>query len=465
VLHGRPALDEDERMHAAAEERHPNDAANVGVRAAGTLGELQPGGRIAGRYRIEAPIGAGGMATVYRAHDERLGRDVAIKLCRPAAGEPAPPLREERVSSSLMHASIVSIFDAGEIPPGEPGAGSRYIVMQYVDGTTAAAVAPVPWRRAMEIARQAAAGLAAAHARGIVHCDVKPSNILIDRHDRALVADFGVAAVALSEVGDYVHGSPAFVAPERLAGEPPDPRVDVFGLGGVLAWLLARQVPEAGRVPALPDDCPPELAAIIARARARDPRARYADAAAFRAALDAVAARDTLSRYPQPLDAAPTLAVRVVQRPARVIAPSPNGTIQVPAVAGQPAVSAGVIRAISVPLPSRVDQRRRVPWIAAAVVCGLLLLLAVAAIVGDGADDGQLDAGAEPAAAAFALPDVQGQSFEDAIGVLVERGLAVERVEVVYGPGPLNQVVAQDPAPGEDVARGDDVTLVVRTGR
>ena len=222
-------------MSAMPEVRHMTIAA-VPSPTDDPVTEIEPGSLIAGRYRLDEIIGRGGMATVFRGHDERLARDVAVKVCAPCDGQ-LPPMREERVSSALIHNHVVSIFDGGDIPQGEPGAGCSYIVMEYVHGTTAQEIAPVPWQRAVELVRQAADGVAAAHAHGIVHCDVKPSNLLIDDQGRVLVADFGVAAEAESEVGDYVHGSPAYIAPERLHGDRPTPRVDVFGLGGVLAFL------------------------------------------------------------------------------------------------------------------------------------------------------------------------------------------------------------------------------------
>jgi serine/threonine-protein kinase len=195
--------------------------------------EPAPGDLLAGRYRVLAPIADGGMARVFRARDERLRRDVALKIQR--AGAASAPMREERAASAVFHPHVVAVFDGGQLPDGEPGAGAAFIVMEYVPGPTACDIAPLDCARAINIVCQAAEGLAAAHAAGVIHNDIKPSNILLGANGQAKLADFGAAAIAQTEVGDYVHGSPAYIAPERLRGARPDPRQDVYGLGGVLA--------------------------------------------------------------------------------------------------------------------------------------------------------------------------------------------------------------------------------------
>jgi tRNA A-37 threonylcarbamoyl transferase component Bud32 len=439
--------------------------------------EIGPGDVLVGRYRLDEVIGRGGMATVYRGYDERLGRDVAVKVRRPDPASPQPPLQEERVASALIHDHIVSIFDAGEIPMPEAEPGTTFIVMEYVHGTTACDSAPAPWRRAVDIVVQAAEGLAAAHARGIVHCDVKPSNLLIDRNGRVLVADFGVAVEAASASGDYVHGSPAYIAPERLAGEPADPRMDVFGLGGVLAYLLTGEHPPVDRVPHLPPHTPSAVREVVARARAHEAARRYPDAGALRDALIAICAASQ-PRLPASNAEDVTLALTPTRRPgverdlsrrASPVAvaagppgdrlarrPEPQGSAQSGARARRRS------RLVPVTRGARRATLGRAGTLVAALVVALLIVFAGSVIV---RNNGPVVPGAAPAAAAVEMPDVRGGTFGEAIEQLAEGGLTVTRVDVVYGPGPLNQVVAQEPLPGLEVTEGTEIVLVVRTGR
>jgi len=452
------------------------------------VSDIGVGALIAGRYRLDAIIGRGGMATVYRGHDERLARDVAVKVCGPCDGQ-LPPLREERVSSVLIHNNVVSIFDAGDIPDGAPGAGCSYIVMEYVHGTTAQEIAPVLWQRAVEMVRQAADGLAAAHAHGIVHCDVKPSNLLVDEQGRVLVADFGVAAEAESEVGDYVHGSPAYIAPERLRGERPTPRVDIFGLGGVLAFLLTDQKPPADRPPGLPPSTPASIGRIIARSRSVEPSSRYANAAELRDALAEVLANDAhgddvlLHAQAQAVTRQVAVARQssVVNRTATVTPSSPRrvvrrtqpqqgvtsaprratGTTVLPA---QPVRSGPVLPARTPGRVAPVLGRGRAAHPAMLVAGALVALLLVGILVAVPNGGGAIDP-TSPASAASEMPDVRGQTFGPAVEALREQGIIVDRVEIVYADNYLNEVVVQEPAPGEDVQDDDLVTLVVRTSR
>jgi hypothetical protein len=396
--------------------------------------EPAAGDVLAGRYRLLALIGEGGMARVFRARDERLLRDVAVKIAR-GGRQPAPaPLREEHAASAMFHPNVVAVFDGGRLPDGEPGAGRAFIVMEYIAGNTVCDVAPLDWERALEIVRQAADGLAAAHRNGVIHNDIKPSNVLVGNDGCVKLADFGAAATTQTEIGDYVHGTPAYIAPERLAGARPDPRHDIYGLGGVLAFLLTGQHPLHVRVPTLPEDCPRRIAELVTRARSLDPAERFPDADAFRSAL-----RDVTPRSVLPRAATPSIPTRADPpgRPAQRLARRPP-----------------------VPRhPQRVSAR------AVAMVAALLLAILLAA--GGGLVAPRIisrDAGA-PAAAAASMPDLTGMSFGQAADACAARKLTIERIDVVYGPGPLNQVVEQSPAPGATLRAGDTVRLVVRTGR
>lgn len=455
------------------------NGAGLGMRPAPEIDRsgLVAGSLIAGRYRLDEVIGRGGMATVWRGHDLRLGRDVAVKVCAPVSSECPRSIREERLSSTLLHPNIVSIFDAGDIAGNQADGVCSYIVMEYVNGTTARQLAPVPWREAARIVRQAADGLAAAHERGIVHCDVKPGNLLIDNRGRVLVADFGIAMPVESELGDFVHGSPAYLAPERLSGERADPRVDVYGLGGILAYLITGVRPSDDRIN-LPPDCPGQIAGVIARSRMRDPRERYEDARAFRLALDAawdanVTARDAppvmldLNNWPASPNARnPTR--RVISHPMRAHPYPDDGRLPAQQTA---AMSPSAVRRLpppdarSRPRSTHRSMNRRSRASVMIAIVGLLVLFAGGIALRQIVSTASVPTGPPPAAAAAEMPLVEGQTLATAIESLRGLGIVVERVDVIDGPGPVNQVVAQDPAPGSPIGDGDRVTLVVRRGR
>jgi serine/threonine protein kinase/Tol biopolymer transport system component len=213
---------------------------------------LRPATRI-GPYEIIGPLGAGGMGEVYRAHDARLGRDVAIKVLRsdiPAAAEAASRFeREARAVAALAHPNIVSIHDVGS------DNGTLYLVMELLDGVTIDSRlrrGALPWRKAVEIATEIAEGLAAAHAKGIVHRDLKPANVFLTTDGRVKVLDFGVAklrdvttdvtnaAATVIETNDgRMPGTAAYMAPEQIAGRAVDARADLFALGCVLYEMIA----------------------------------------------------------------------------------------------------------------------------------------------------------------------------------------------------------------------------------
>ena len=198
-----------------------------------------------GRYRLERPLGRGGMASVYLAHDVELDRAVAVKLLAESlAGDTAFRkrfLREARLAARLSHPNVVALYDAGDEDGGRP-----YIVMEYVDGTTLEGRGPLPPGEAVALAVQACHGLAHAHAAGLVHRDVKPHNLLLRTDGTLKVADFGIAraaeATALTQVGTVL-GTAAYLAPEQAAGEQVTVATDVYSLGAVLYELLAGRPP------------------------------------------------------------------------------------------------------------------------------------------------------------------------------------------------------------------------------
>jgi len=194
---------------------------------------------IAGRYRVEREVGRGGMGSVWLCHDELLGREVAVKQVGRLPGESttdvARAMREARNSAALNHRNVVAVFDAFE--EGE----HVWLVMEYVPGRTlsqiVAADGPLPPERAAWIGAQVADGLAAAHARGTVHRDVKPGNVLVTDDDLAKISDFGIARThgdaTLTQSG-LVTGTPAYFSPELARGDSASPASDVWALGATL---------------------------------------------------------------------------------------------------------------------------------------------------------------------------------------------------------------------------------------
>jgi serine/threonine protein kinase len=266
-----------------------------------------------GRYRILAAVEGGGMGRVYRAHDPQLDRVVALKVPRVEALREGPAvwaqrfLREAQSAARVRHPNVCPIYDVGEHD------GTPFVVMAFIDGPSLAEClrGPSPYEQPAEAARlvrQVAEGLGAVHDCGLIHRDIKPGNILIDRGGQALLTDFGLArpeqdAEHLTAEGVMV-GTPAFMAPEQASGEAGrvGPWTDLYSLGVVLYRLLAGRLPFVGtttavlwkignEVPPPPSDfrpgLDPALVAIVRKAMALRPEQRYAAARDFAADLGA----------------------------------------------------------------------------------------------------------------------------------------------------------------------------------
>ena len=246
-------------------------------------------------YRIEALLGRGGMGVVYLADDLRLKRKVALKLL---AGELSDNehfrerfLSESELAASIDHPNILPIYGAGEI------AGQLYIAMRYVDGTDLKQLlrreGTLDPEGALAIVGQVAAALDAAHARGLVHRDVKPSNVLLNLEGHAYLADFGLSRRTTEETeGTGLVGTIDYVAPEQIRGEPVDGRVDLYALGCLLCECLTGEPPfkrdsEAAIIFAHLEEeppSPPGLEIVVARALAKAPEERYSSGAELVAA-------------------------------------------------------------------------------------------------------------------------------------------------------------------------------------
>src|SRR3954465_12837388 len=251
---------------------------------------------LSGRYRLEAKLGSGGMSAVYLARDEALDRAVAVKVMHGEMSEQADQLerfrQEARSVAKLSHPNVVAVIDAGE------DGGHPYIVFEYVEGETLKQrinrEGALPPQEAIAYAIEIARGLSMAHARNMVHRDIKPQNILIDAEGRAKLTDFGISR-QLEQDGmtatGRVLGTTDYVAPEQAMGRKVDPRTDIYSLGVVLYEMLVGQVPFSAdsqvgvAMKHVNEDLPdvqqrrPELSAaaalVVERATTKDPNDRY----------------------------------------------------------------------------------------------------------------------------------------------------------------------------------------------
>ena len=286
-------------------------------------GRFPPGTLLLDRYRIVALLGRGGMGgEVYRATDLKLGQSVALKFL------PQDAIRDERalarfhdevrIARQVSHPNVCRVYDIGEIE------GQRFLSMEYVDGEDLASllrrIGRVPTDKALEIARKICAGLAAAHDKGVLHRDLKPANVMLDGRGNVLIADFGLAAIGGQvQAHEIRHGTPAYMAPEQLAGKEVTVKSDIYALGlllyeifagkrafdaGTLAELikLEETTPPPSLV-TLVKDIDPAIERVILRCLAPDPRNRPVSALSVAAALpggDPVAAALAAGETPSP---------------------------------------------------------------------------------------------------------------------------------------------------------------------
>src|SRR5271169_595889 len=196
-----------------------------------------PGTMLGERYRIVAMAGRGGMGEVYRAEDLKLSHTVALKFLPESIAQDGAALarfhREVRIARQVSHANVCRVFDIGEAD------GLPFLTMEYVDGEDLATllrrIGRLPSDKAVEVARQICAGLAAPHEHGVIHRDLKPANVMIDGRGKVRITDFGLAGVAGSfKVEESGAGTPAYMAPEQLAGKDASVQSDIFALGLVL---------------------------------------------------------------------------------------------------------------------------------------------------------------------------------------------------------------------------------------
>ncbi len=278
-----------------------------------------PSGSRLGPYQVTSPLGAGGMGEVYRARDLRLGRDVAIKIL-PAhrSGDPERLRRfeqEARAAAALNHSNVLSLHDVGSEN------GVPYAVFELLEGRTLAQrleTGPLPVRKAVDYAVQICRGLAAAHARGVVHRDLKPDNVFLTADGQIKILDFGLAKltrpaerIPAGGIGSrtptepgLLMGTVGYVAPEQARGRPADARSDIFSVGAILYEMLAGRPPFAGETPVdtlaatLTQDppemtggfqpVPPALDRVVRRCLERSPEERFQSARDLAFGLEAV---------------------------------------------------------------------------------------------------------------------------------------------------------------------------------
>ena len=297
---------------------------------------LERGTRL-GQYRIDSPIGAGGMGAVYKAHDPTLQRTVAIKvLAKQDEDASARLLQEARAASALNHPHICTIYEVGE------HAGQAFIVMEFIDGKPLSQLIPsdgLPPESVIRYGTQIADALAHAHERGIVHRDLKSANVVITPEGRAKVLDFGLAArmprpdaEAVTKTQDALQfsnagmlaGTLAYMAPELLRGEAATARSDIWALGVLIYEMGSGQLPFAGATVAemaasilkestrsLPPHVPAGLRAITQRSLSKDSSQRYANTGELRAVLDAIDSSESTAALPtsQQAPLPPSIAV------------------------------------------------------------------------------------------------------------------------------------------------------------
>jgi serine/threonine-protein kinase len=420
-----------------------------------------------GRYRIQRKLGAGGMADVYLAEDQELGRRIAIKILNGRHANDDQFIerfrREAKNAAALNHPNIVSIYDRGEAED------TYYIAMEYLDGRTLKELivgrGAAPINVAIEYARQILSALRFAHRHGIVHRDIKPHNVLVDGEGRVKVTDFGIARAGTSqmtEAGSIV-GTAQYLSPEQARGGEVDPRSDLYSLGVVLYELLTGKTPFDGETPVeiamkhlsttpkppskLRPDVPRELDMVVMRALAKNPDDRYQSADEMEADLERVARGARVS--------ATTVdtATQVLQRPAAATAAAATAaTMIAPPAAGTPAAPAPLVEEEEV---GSGDAGRPIwPWL---VAIGFV----VAAVIAGFFVWNELSG----------APQVPVNSYVGEKQAQAEQQIKAAGLHAAVKTGPNENknypngtVFRQDPGAGAKVDKGGTVTIWVSTG-
>jgi len=425
-----------------------------------------------GRYKIVRKLGAGGMADVYLAEDQELGRRVAIKILndRHAADDQFIERfrREAKNAAGLSHPNIVSIYDRGEAE------GTYYIAMEFLDGRSLkeliVARGPAPIKTAVEYARQILAAVGFAHKHGIVHRDIKPHNVLVGPEGRLKVTDFGIArsgASQMTEVGSII-GTAQYLSPEQARGAPVDQTSDLYSVGIVLYELLTGEVPFTGDTPLeiamkhlseppkppseLRPEVPHDLDLVVLRALAKDPSDRYQSAEEMDADLERVlnglpVGDDTAAAATAVLAGAGAMAAA----PTSVIARPPDAAPLRPAPPGA-APPAGYYGYEGPP------RRRRPiwPWVLSVL---LLIAAAGAAWFAYTKIQDQLN-NSKP----VPVPNVIDLRVELAKSKLIDHGFVPKEKLSFNDTVPKGVVFDQSPLAGSKLAKNSPVQITVSNG-
>ncbi|MGH2657282.1 MAG: Stk1 family PASTA domain-containing Ser/Thr kinase [Actinomycetota bacterium] len=414
------------------------------------MSEERPRRVLAGRYEIASLLGQGGMARVFRGTDRVLDRTVAVKVLSPQFADDdqfvARFRREAQAAAGLNHPNIVGVYDTGD--QGDV----HFIVMEYVEGRTLRDVirgdGPLLPERAAEIGEAVARALSSAHQAGLVHRDIKPGNIMLTREGEVKVMDFGIARTSTGDTLTQtaaILGTASYLSPEQAQGLSVDTRSDIYSLGCVLYEMLTGRAPFIGDSPVaiaymhvkedpvppsrLNQDVPPTLDSVVLKCMAKNPANRYETAEELRADLER--ARRGL----------PTLATPLMADATEVVT-GPVG-------AGETAVMTGV--------PPDEQEGRRRGWL---IALGVILALAALGLAAFFLVRSLLP----PPTELVGVPNVVGETEEDAVDTLEGAGFGVE-VDTEFDPEVRRGlVISQDPPAGERVEEGTEVTLVVSRG-
>ncbi|WP_192583206.1 Stk1 family PASTA domain-containing Ser/Thr kinase [Streptomyces albicerus] len=441
-----------------------------------TLQDPLVGHVLDGRYRVDARIAVGGMATVYRAVDTRLDRVLALKVMHPTLAADATFvdrfIREAKSVARLAHPNVVQVFDQGT------DGSYVYLAMEYVAGCTLRDVlrerGALQPRAALDILEPVLAALGAAHRAGFVHRDMKPENVLIGDDGRVKVADFGLvrAVDTVTNTTGAVLGTVSYLAPEQIEHGTADPRVDVYACGILLSEMLTGDRPHSGDSPAavlykhLHEDVPPPSAAVpglayeldelVTSATARNPDVRPYDAVALLAQV--LDTRNALSA--DQLDAVPPQAVTTNHQNAEDRTSVIPRSLSVPRPLPVNDDDAELNRTSFLPSPPP-EPPRRGRGRAIAPRRGLLAIVAVVLLaLGLGAGVWYINSGQFTK-----VPPVLTKTEAEAKNQLANAGLDVKQIKREYSDTvKRGRVVNSDPAPGDRIRDNDSVTLVVSRG-
>ena len=423
---------------------------------------------LSGRYRVDEPIGRGGMARVYRGYDLTLGRAVAVKILkRELAEDSAFRTRfrlEAQAASRMSHPTIVRVYDAGEDTETDPDGSVHpvpYIVMELVQGVLLkdlVSEGPLPVDTAVRYVDGILEALEYSHRAGVVHRDIKPGNVMVTDSGQVKVMDFGIARAvsdSSSTVADTtaILGTAAYFSPEQAKGEPVDARADVYSTGVVLYELLTGRQPFRGEspvavayqhvseTPLAPSEVNPSvprsLDAVVLRALAKDPFQRFQDAAGFREALDATVDGKAPSRR------------QVDALTHQLYGPDPR----------QAQDTARSLRQLSTDTTmTRTQSGPPVAWIWAGVALMAVLLVSVLFWVVT------IPPGSGVPSNARIVPDVVDMAYDRAEEQLLAADLQPERIDESSDSVAAGNVIRVEPAVGTSVAVGEEVDVYVSSG-